>query len=159
MRFLSVCLASLALAAAPAVAYPAVDAAAAGPVATSAVACTTGLPSAFAADVGGIGSLSICTATAQCGSGTVYCEGNTTCTAVDRNCAIPQQGYVDCDGQRTYCPGSCCPCGSCGATRWFDTGSCCANNLTVYAEKRCTTSGWVSTGQTECIVECGGVQP
>jgi len=58
------------------------------------------------------GAKALCTATASCGSGTVYCEGyNSTasCTAVDRNCGAGQQGRVTCDGVTTLCPTPCPP--------------------------------------------------
>lgn len=52
----------------------------------------------------------LCSATANCASGTVTCQGNnstTSCTAVDRNC--PEQGHVTCDGATTWCPTVACP--------------------------------------------------
>lgn len=107
---------------------------------------------------GGFGALSFCYAQADCQWGTVSCDGENTCTAVD--CSPEEVGYVDCDGARTYCSGGpCCPCGTCGTLRWFKTSQCCPNNLHVMEERRCTASGWVNTGNTDCLVECGGTMP
>jgi len=60
----------------------------------------------------GPGTKSLCSATANCASGTVYCEDNTdpaNCTGVDRNCAAGEPGHVTCDGVTTWCP-TACPC-------------------------------------------------
>ncbi|HEY7213607.1 MAG TPA: hypothetical protein VIC28_03205, partial [Thermoanaerobaculia bacterium] len=60
----------------------------------------------------GPGTKSLCSATANCASGTVYCEDNTNpanCTGVDRNCAVGEPGHVTCDGVTTWCPTG-CPC-------------------------------------------------
>jgi hypothetical protein len=72
----------------------------------------------------------LCTATASCVSGTVYCEGNNStasCTAVDRNCASGERGHVTCDGATTWCPTACgCSnqyCCECQASE--DCYSCC----------------------------------
>lgn len=68
----------------------------------------------------------LCTATANCGSGTVSCQGNnstTSCAAVDRNCAIGELGSVTCDGRITYCPTGCCS----GTPQQIN---CCYCNLT-----------------------------
>lgn len=80
----------------------------------------------------------LCTATANCESGTVYCEGHNStasCTAVDRNCVAGQRGYVTCDGVTTFCPTVCDPCIKCAATG--DCLACC----------RCE-------GRTGCFREC-----
>ncbi len=49
-----------------------------------------------------------CSATADCGvHGNLTCNGNSTCSFVDRNCfltAPPESGYVICDGVKTNCP-------------------------------------------------------
>ena len=60
---------------------------------------------------GGESTMSACSATANCASGygTVYCEGNTSCTAYDRSCP-GEQGHVTCDGVTTWCPTVACPC-------------------------------------------------
>lgn len=52
----------------------------------------------------------LCTATAQCASGTVYCESNTSatsCASYDRNCSAGEQGRVVCNGVTTWCPTAC----------------------------------------------------
>lgn len=66
---------------------------------------------------------SACTATAQCASGTVSCSGNSTCTAQDRNCAVPTSGKVTCDGVTTWCSTACTVCDQCAATG--DCIKCC----------------------------------
>lgn len=41
---------------------------------------------------------------ADCTQGAdVFCSG-TTCNAVNQNCPAGVRGYVECDGNRTYCP-------------------------------------------------------
>src|SRR5215213_10905728 len=59
----------------------------------------------------------LCTATANCDSGTtVSCQGNnstTSCSAVDRNCTNNQRGSVTCDGVTTTCPTACPTCNTC----------------------------------------------
>lgn len=55
----------------------------------------------------------LCSATANCASGTVSCNGNqssTSCTAFDRDCATGEQGHVTCDGVTTWCPTVACGC-------------------------------------------------
>ena len=66
---------------------------------------------------------SACTAEAQCYSGTVSCSGNSSCSAVDRNCAVPTAGYVICDGVYHGCPVACTYCDQCAATS--DCVTCC----------------------------------
>ena len=62
--------------------------------------------------------MAACTATETCVSGTVNCSGNSSCTAVDYNCAQSQPGYVICDGAQTSCPAFggplCCQCQTSG---------------------------------------------
>jgi hypothetical protein len=87
----------------------------------------------------------LCTATANCESGTVSCQGNnstTSCTAVDRNCGANQRGYVTCDGVTTFCPTTCTVnyCQQCDQTG--DCVACC----------RCA-------GQTGCIRKCVEIDP
>lgn len=57
----------------------------------------------------------LCSATAQCASGTVSCNGNnssTSCHAYDRDCPW-EQGHVTCDGVTTWCSQACeDPCSS-----------------------------------------------
>ena len=82
------------------------------------------------AEGGGESTMSACTATANCESGTVYCEGNNTCSAYDRLCSS-EQGHVTCDGVTTWCPTSCpttcgpqCQsCETCNQT--WDCFACC----------------------------------
>lgn len=63
---------------------------------------------------GGIGEQSECNALADCAEyPNVSCQGNTTCTAVDRNCSFNQRGYVNCDGNTTYCGPICEGGGGC----------------------------------------------
>jgi hypothetical protein len=73
--------------------------------------------------------LSTCSATASCAPHTnVSCLGNSTCTAVDRDC--PQKGYVTCDGVTTYCPVCTIEdnCYECSASGGADCFSCCRCN-------------------------------
>jgi hypothetical protein len=59
-----------------------------------------------------LGEKSSCTATAACETGTVTCNGNSSCTAVDRDCPF-ERGYVTCDGTTTVvCPTPCCNTGT-----------------------------------------------
>ena len=74
------------------------------------------------------GQLSICNAQASCGENApVSCGGNSTCSAVDRNCDAGQRGSVTCDGVTTLCP--ICPCDDtpvcCRCEREGDCMSCC----------------------------------
>ena len=64
-----------------------------------------------ASEGGGESTMSECNATANCESGTVYCEGENTCSAYDRFCSS-ERGHVTCDGVTTWCPTECSqPCG------------------------------------------------
>jgi hypothetical protein len=67
---------------------------------------------------------SICSATAQCLPGTVSCSGNSTCSAVDRNCSIGERGHVTCDGVTTSCP-VCCATVCCQCDQTNDCMACC----------------------------------
>lgn len=52
----------------------------------------------------GIGAMAACTASADClAGGTVNCQGNNNCSAQDQTC-LSCEGWVECDGNRTYCP-------------------------------------------------------
>lgn len=87
----------------------------------------------------------LCTATATCESGTVYCEGNnstTSCSAKDRNCDIGQRGSVTCDGVTTLCPTR-CPCD--------DTPICCQCDRTGDCVACCRCDGG---GIFQCSQEC-----
>jgi hypothetical protein len=71
-----------------------------------------------------IGKKSLCTATANCTfGGTVSCQGNNSCSAVDGNCSWGEVGYVICDSQLYSCAGSCCPGNFC--TREDQCASSC----------------------------------
>lgn len=59
-----------------------------------------------ATEGGGESTMSECNATANCESGTVYCEGNNNCSAFDRSCSS-ERGHVTCDGVTTWCPTEC----------------------------------------------------
>jgi hypothetical protein len=63
--------------------------------------------------------------TANCyGGGTVSCSGTGTCTAVDDNCNVGEQGHVVCNGAYTWCPTACPGCGP----YWCNGESDCAAN-------------------------------
>jgi hypothetical protein len=70
---------------------------------------------------------SACSATANCESGTVHCDGNTSCFAYDRSCP-GEPGHVVCDNTPHYCPTECPPddCNS-GTPR---QRACCRCSLT-----------------------------
>lgn len=74
---------------------------------------------------------SACNATAVCETGTVTCSGNSSCTAVDRDCSVLEQGRVTCDGVTTLCPTTCCSSGTiieracCRCEATGDCLSCC----------------------------------
>lgn len=98
---------------------------------------------------GGIGSQATCYAEAQCEMGTVSCNGQSTCTAVDQDCSAGRRGYVTCDGNTTYC-------GS--AERWLQTSSCCYG-LYLWKHQDCSASTgwyWQDTGLTDCLLACDG---
>jgi hypothetical protein len=80
------------------------------PAAAGSASCPTSQGKVLLAvtEGGGESTNSICNATANCESGTVYCEGNSTCSAADRSCP-EEQGHVTCDGVTTWCP-TACPC-------------------------------------------------
>jgi hypothetical protein len=96
----------------------------------------------------GGGPKSICTATANCESGTVYCEGNSTCSAVDRDCSFCERGFVTCDGVTTQCPTACnCNTLPPGQPRW-----CCQCDCTGDCIACCRCGGG-TLGQ--CAWQCG----
>jgi hypothetical protein len=88
---------------------------------------------------------STCSAEAFCISGaSVFCQGSTSCTAVDYNCSIGEPGHVTCDGVDIYCANccvgtiqqrTCCRCAETG-----DCFDCC----------RCNGGG-----PGECALRCG----
>lgn len=78
----------------------------------------------LAANRPGTDPKSACSAYADCGPyGSVSCNGNNSCSAQDRNCAVPAAGKVTCDGVTTWCPGGCTNCDICDATG--DCIACC----------------------------------
>ncbi len=73
-----------------------------------------------------------CTATAYCHSGTVSCTG---CPANRQHASCPsQRGWVECAGNRTYCPPcpppTCNP--SCKSVCWPTGGVCINGNCICY---------------------------
>jgi hypothetical protein len=96
---------------------------------------------------GGVGSDSICYAEANCASGIVSCNGNSVCSAVDRDCLSCEQGHVTCDGATTWCP-TACNCNSYfGTQKWC---CLCACNGDCFSCCRCDGGG---AGQ--CAFQCG----
>lgn len=112
---LSLALASLGLVASPAMAVP--DSPRVAPMLSVAdqafLATLARTPAPIAAAKRPIpGQKALCSATAACDVGSVSCSGNnssTSCTAVDRNCAVGEPGHVTCDGVTTTCSNPCPP--------------------------------------------------
>jgi hypothetical protein len=83
----------------------------------------------------------------------VDCTGS-TCTGVDRNCAVGQRGYVQCDQEaKIWCP-SCDPDPpgtECTDGEWdiVQTGSCCGSRTSWKEFYQCQNGYWVLTG-TNC---------
>jgi hypothetical protein len=93
---------------------------------------------------------SLCSATANCASGTVTCTGNnstTSCSAADRNCATGEQGHVTCDSVTTWCPTTCTSGCSPGPGMW-----CCQCDLTGSCLSCCRCEGGTLRG---CAEACG----
>ena len=68
----------------------------------------------------------LCSATANCATGTVYCESNvstSSCAAFDRSCP-GEQGHVTCAGVTTWCPTACPISGTC-TTGTLRQRACC----------------------------------
>lgn len=148
------CFALLTLLATPALVAD--SATTADPAASTQAEASTQPPAERVADggLGEIGGQSACEATAQCQDGSeVSCEGSNQCHAYDQDCAGGERGYVECDGNKTYCPGP-SEC-SCGDTRWLQTEQCCYG-LHLWKFQRCQLSGWTDTGTTDCLVACDG---
>jgi len=85
----------------------------------------------------------LCTATANCATGTVSCSSNVNaanCTAVDRNCSVGERGHVTCDSVTTWCPTicTCNPCCQCDQSG--DCFSCCVCG---------------GGGRGHCALQCG----
>ncbi len=75
------------------------------------------------------GEKALCTATVNCGSSTISCQGNSstaTCTAVNRNCPS-ERGRVTCGGVTTQCPPVCpvCTTDCCVCQSTGDCYACC----------------------------------
>lgn len=78
----------------------------------------------------------------------ISCTGS-VCSAVSRNCAINERGYVTCDGVTTYCEEDCGtgppPCEE-GTFQVTPTGQCCDCYTTGGAEmyrEKCINGQWV----------------
>jgi hypothetical protein len=97
---------------------------------------------------GGAATKSACSATATCVSGTVSCQGNSSCSAQDANCALLQSGGVTCDGVFTPCP-ACCPYPP--MSRDF---ACCSCEMTGSCNACCRCETGLSF--QACAVICTG---
>jgi hypothetical protein len=95
----------------------------------------------------GAGTKSICSAEANCASGTVSCNGNSVCVSVDRDCLNCQQGFVKCDGVTTPCP-TACNCSVYTGTNRF----CCQCACTGDCWSCCRCDG--GSGGL-CGIQCG----
>jgi hypothetical protein len=115
---------------------------AAGPQSTPAPACQTAPAVAAPGLEGAEFVLSFCQS--DCTEGPdVSCNG-TSCSAVDQNCSVGQQGFVQCDGNYTYCP--VCPPSGGGCTRVECRMGCgCPGGLSVCVD--------LQTCECECIYE------
>jgi hypothetical protein len=65
---------------------------------------------------------STCSITATCTTGTVSCTGSSSCGKVNSDCNVGIQGFVNCDGNVTWCPQ--CACGSLWCCQCAQTGDC-----------------------------------
>jgi hypothetical protein len=93
---------------------------------------------------------SACTATANCGSDPARsCSGNSSCTAVDRDCSVNEQGHVTCDGVTTWCPTVCpSPCAGLTGTQY----QCCQCDQTGDCLHCCRCAGG---NFADCLNNCG----
>jgi hypothetical protein len=130
------------------------------PLTQEALAAILGLPAAgsCATQPGGVREVAkrpailtgkaLCTATANCESGTVSCSSDTStssCTAVDRDCTNNERGHVTCNGVTTWCP---TPCSSiCN-----DTFECCQCAKTGGCVPCCRCEGG---NFADCLNNCG----
>lgn len=89
------------------------------------------------------------TCTADCDPYTdVSCTG-TSCSAQNRNCGAGQRGWVECDGNYTYCPA--CPAGCTEGAYQFDgTGNCCSEGREETDIYKCIGGQWVYQ-RTRCF--------
>lgn len=100
--------------------------------------------STFLASADGIGGTPEVDCTADCGPyANVSCWASGTCTAVDRNCAAGQVGYVECNGVRTYCPA--CPVYCDDGDIMIQLGSCCSQGGQERERYECQNGIWVLT--------------
>lgn len=85
---------------------------------------------------GGVTSNAYCEANCSPYSN-VSCSGG-TCSAADRNCSAGQQGFVQCDGNYSYCPACGCPEG------WVDyrDGGCCQGGYQKWQVYECISGTW-----------------
>jgi hypothetical protein len=76
----------------------------------------------------------------------VSCSGD-VCTAVNRNCAVGERGYVTCDGNTTFCPLCSEPPPECeeGTFDIVRTGQCCdcSTGGEVREIYKCINEQWV----------------
>ena len=101
-------------------------------------------------DPGGVTGYDV-TCTATCGGyGTVSCTvPSGTCTAVDRNCAAGQRGYVDCNGTVTFCP----VCGCVEGQIMYEDGGCCSGGRQRTITNKCIDGSWERIGSS-CAGYC-----
>lgn len=85
----------------------------------------------------------------------VSCSGS-SCSAVDRNCSVGQRGYVQCDGNYTYCPA--CFVAQClnGAEEWVNWGCCCGAPVAKQNHRLrvCVNGSWQYTNSYSCYSSC-----
>jgi hypothetical protein len=97
---------------------------------------------------------SLCSATANCDTGTVSCSSNvstSSCTAVDRDCSVNEPGHVTCDGVTTVCPTMCSVgsvCGGLSGTQY----QCCKCEVTGGCLPCCRCEGGILSN---CLLNCG----
>ncbi len=94
---------------------------------------------------------STCGATASCGAGTtISCSSDSgTCTGVDRDCSVGEQGHVTCNGSTTQCPTACpSSCNGLSGTQY----QCCQCDLNGGCVPCCRCSG---ENFASCLEQCG----
>lgn len=117
-------------------------------------------------------SLGTCSATADCSNGDpdVMCTASgasASCSFANTSCP-GQQGYVECNGARTYCRATCPVPPVCleGQVRYTEGVGCCCLFLDPYTaeyrrrmnQEQCINNQWVAVGST-CTGEiCGSRQ-
>lgn len=86
----------------------------------------------------------------DCGPyGQLTCTTSGSCTAVNRNCSVGQQGYLNCNGSYRYCP--VCPCIE-GDWRQ-SSGGCCPGGQQEVNEYMCINGQWELIA-TNCFGTC-----